>query len=222
MRYTKIYVLSQPIYHNSPQWPTYHPVTVNLDQNIGADGVNVESVRLMTHCGSHIDAPYHFVEGGKTIDQMPLELFTGPAVIVDVRGKQPASAITAADIAPFADQMTQGDMVLLYTGWCKKRGLNKAYLQDWPYLGDDGAQLLVSRGARGVGIDALSMGGWGSPERSRPCHEILLGAGLFIVEDINIPDEVLDGQKRLFQAFPILLHGCGGAWTRPVLLEIEP
>ena len=220
MTYTKIYDLGQPIYHNSPQWPTYQPVTLNLEQNIGADGVNVESVRLMTHCGSHVDAPYHFVEEGKTIDQLPLETFVGPAVIVDVRGKQPASAITADDIKPFADQIAQGDIVLLNTGWHKKRGINKAYLHDWPYLGGDGAELLVSRGARGVVIDALSMGGWGSPEHSRPCHEVLLGAGLFIVEDINIPDEVMDGKKRIFQAFPVLLRGCGGAWTRPVLLEM--
>ena len=72
----------------------------------------------------------------------------------------------------------------------------------------------------GVGIDALSMGGYGGPEVGEPSHTALLGAGKAIVEELHIPEELI-GRRAFFTAFPILLQGCGGAPARAVAWEIE-
>ncbi len=105
------------------------------------------------------------------------------------------------------------------TSWGAKRAVSEEYLKRWPYLGGDGAQLLLDQGISAVGIDALSIGGWGGPEKGEPAHVALLGAGKVIIEELNIPDE-LAGRRGFFTAFPVLLEGCGGAWTRAVAWEI--
>jgi len=80
--------------------------------------------------------------------------------------------------------------------------------------------MLVQLGVAGVGIDALSIGGWGGAENGEPAHVALLGAGKVIIEELNVPDE-LAGRRLFLTAFPVLLHGCGGAWTRAVAWELD-
>ena len=71
----------------------------------------------------------------------------------------------------------------------------------------EAAQLLVDLGVKGVGIDAVSLGGYDDPAKAGPPHRTLLGNGKFIVEELYFPDEVMDGRKRLFCAAPIKLRG---------------
>ena len=213
---TKIYDLSQPIFHNAPQWAQYEPATVTLLYTIAMNGFNAERVELMTHTGTHVDVPFHVFLEGATIDQISLEQFTGRALCVDVRGQSPGSAIGKEQLEPHAAAIAEGDIVLLNTGWGEKRGLTTEYLTAWPYLDGSGAEFLVSLGIKGVGTDGLSIGGWGDSAKGRPAHAALLGAGKFVVEDMYIPDALMDGKKRVFCAFPILLKGCGGAWVRAV------
>ena len=215
-----LYDLSQPVYHNCPGWPDYELTQVSKDYYAVKDGFNAETITLNAHTGTHLDVPYHFFDEGKTIDQMPVDAFAGPAAFIDLRHKPADSPITAADLKPFADRIKPEDIAILNTGWGKKRGFAKEYLFQWPYLDKSGAELLLEAGVKGVGIDGLSLGGWGSA-KGRPCHEVLLGAGLFIVEELNIPDEVMDKTGLWFSAFPILLNGCGGAPVRAVAYEWE-
>ena len=71
----------------------------------------------------------------------------------------------------------------------------------------------------GVGIDALSIGGWGGPEKGAPSHEALLSAGKVVIEELLVPDELV-GRRCFLTAFPVLLSGCGGAWARAVAWEL--
>lgn len=215
----KIYDLSQPLYHNCPQWPEYKPVDLNHTHTLALNGFNAERVSLTTHSGTHIDAPYHFFAGRATIEQMPLETFIGPVTLLDLRGKEPESFISNRDLRPHVSKIKPGDIVILNTGWGKRRAMSREFLTQWPYLDEEGAQLLVQRQVKGVGIDALSIGGWGSPDKGQPSHQVLLGANVFVIEDLHIPDEVMDGKRRTFCAFPILLQSCGGAWTRAVIWD---
>lgn len=80
--------------------------------------------------------------------------------------------------------------------------------------------MLVDWGVKGVGIDAVSLGGYNDPATVGPPHRAMLGNGKFIVEDLHFPDEVMDGKKRLFVA-AVKLQGCGGAWTRAMLWEFD-
>lgn len=62
-----IYDLSQPVFHDAPQWATYPSITVTLEHRIATDGFNAEHAKLTTHLGTHIDTPFHFFPGAETV-----------------------------------------------------------------------------------------------------------------------------------------------------------
>ena len=218
---TRIYDLSQPVFTNCPQYPDENPRPAQVRQfyMLAVQGVNKEIVEMSTHTGTHCDAPYHFFEDGETIDRIPLDTYIGPATILDLRGKEPGSAIDRVEVQRFAERIAEGIIVLLNTGWGHKRANTKEFLTQYVYLGGEAAQYLVNRGVKGVGIDAVSLGGYNDPTKTGAPHKTMLGNGKFIVEELCFPDEVMDGKDRLFVAAPVRLQGTGGAWTRAMLWE---
>lgn len=221
IRTEQMWDLSQPVAHGGPAWAAYDPPLVTRNYRRAAEGFNAETVTLNTHTGTHVDVPFHFDDSGATIDQMPLSAFAAPAVFMDLRDRvKGGEAIGPAQLDPLPDLLAAGDIAVLVTGWGQRRALTEEYLKGWPYLDGPGAQLLVEHGVSGVGIDALSIGGWGGPEKGAPCHIALLGSGKVIIEELLIPDELV-GRRCLLTAFPVLLQGCGGAWTRAVAWELD-
>ena len=218
---TRIFDLSQPLFANCPQYPDDNPrpVEVRGFYLLAVHGVNKEIVQTSTHTGTHCDAPLHFFDDGKPIDEIPLETYVGPATIVDLRHKPRRTAITPEDLGPHENRIAPGDVVLLNTGNGHHRANTRRFLTEYVYLSGEGAQMLVELGVKGVGIDAVSIGGYGDPDKAEPPHRALLGNGKFIVEELYFPDEVMDERKRLFVAAPVKLQGCGGAWTRARLWE---
>ncbi len=215
-----IYDLSQPLFHDAPQWATYRSTSITLEYKRAFDGFNAERVSLTTHSGTHIDAPFHFDDAAETADQLPLDHFVSRAVVIDVRPKQPGSTIGVEDLQPLTRFEQPSLIVLLKTGWGEKRAKTKEYLLLYPYLTGDAAQFLVSRKVKGVGIDCLSIGGF-EKGTGAPAHEVLLGAKKLIIEDLAIPEDIVDGKMRWFSAFPVKLTGTGGAWTRAVAWDLE-
>lgn len=211
-----IYDLSQPIFNNVPQWPKFRPSTMTIPHLTAIESANVERLELMTHTGTHADAPFHFFPEAETIDALPLSHFHAPCLGLDLRSKEAGSGIVAADLERYSSDIRVGMIVLLKTGWAEKRALSKEFLTAWPYLTGEGAEYLVSRAIHGVGIEGLSIGGWDDPEKETAAHKILLGAKKLIIEDICVPVAMLDGRTRHFAAFPVLIQGAGGAWTRAV------
>lgn len=211
-----LYDLSQPVFNNVPQWPKHKPTSLTLSHMVPVEGANVERVELTTHTGTHIDAPFHFFPAMETVDRLPLKHFQGPCIAVDLRHKEAASGIIAEDFASLSVADAKGAIVLLKTGWGDKRALTREFLTAWPYLTGDGASYLVSLGIHGVGIEGLSVGGYDDPEKETASHRVLLGNHKLIVEDIRVPEALLDGNMRHFAAFPILITGAGGAWARAV------
>jgi kynurenine formamidase len=216
-----VYDLSQPVYADCPQYPDTNPrpAQIRLFYMQALQGVNKEIVEISTHTGTHCDAPYHFFSDGKTIDEIPLTTYIAPALVVDVRGKAPGSAIELEDLESVLGDLVPGDIALLNTGWGPKRANTREFLTDYVYLGEAGARALLDRGVVGVGIDAVSLGGYNDPAKAGPAHRVLLGAGRFIVEELCFPEAVMDKRKRLFVGVPVKLRGCGGAWTRAMLWE---
>jgi arylformamidase len=211
-----IYDLSQPIFNNVPQWPKFHPTSMTVPHLTATESANVERLELMTHTGTHVDAPFHFFPEAETVDALPLKHFHGPCVALDLRHKEPASGIMRSDLEPHAKKIQPGVIVLLKTGWGDKRALSKEFLTAWPYLTGDGAEYLVSLGIHGVGIEGLSIGGFDDAEKETAAHKVLLSAKKLIVEDICIPEALLDGRVRHFAAFPIRIEKASGGWTRAV------
>ncbi|MDQ2817174.1 MAG: cyclase family protein [Candidatus Eremiobacteraeota bacterium] len=219
----RVHDLSQPVFNDCPQYADVNPrpALVNLLYMQPVQGVNKELIRISTHTGTHCDAPYHFFNDGETIDAIPLETYVAPATILDLRHKEPGTEITVEDVERSSAQIQRGDVALLNTGWGHKRANTKEFLTQYVYLGGPAAARLVERGVKGVGIDAVSLGGYNDWKKAAPAHQAMLGNAKFICEELFFPHEVMDGKRRLFCAFPIKLRGCGGAWSRAVLLEFD-
>jgi arylformamidase len=221
IRHDRIWDLSQPVAHDGPGWPEHEPPQIRRLERREVEGVNTETIAMNVHTGTHVDAPFHFVEDGATVDRVPLEAFAGPALFMDLRELvEPAMEIGPDQLEGWLEQLRGGDIAVLVTGWGERRALTEEFMKRFPYLGGEGARLLVDQGVAGVGIDALSMGGYGGPEVGEPSHTVLLGAGKVIVEELHVPDELI-GRRAFLTAFPILLAGCSGAPARAVAWEIE-
>lgn len=215
----KILDLSQPIYHMCPGWPTYELTNINMEGYHAANGYNAERLNFNAHTGTHLDAPYHFYPDGKTVEQMDIRLFQGKGVPVDLREIH-TMAIKPEHLEPYADKIGQDDIVLLYTGWAQKRGFNKEYLFEWPYITKEAAEWLVEKKVKCVCIDGLSAGGW--PEGTgAPPHLVFLDAGVVIVEELYMDAELFTEDEWFVTAFPMKLQGCGGAPCRVVAMSFE-
>jgi arylformamidase len=169
----------------------------------------VTKLALGTHSGTHIDAAAHYVPGGATIDEYPLERFVLPAHVVSAGAGAGEAVPWAAFAAALPDDLT-GQAVLLHTGWDRHWGREAAF--DHPYLAEDAARGLVERGAALVGTDAFNVDS--TSQGTTHAHEILLGAGVLLVENLTRL-EVLEPGRHYTCAFaPLKLEGADGSPIR--------
>jgi len=172
-------------------------------------------VHLGTQTGTHIDAPFHFRDHGATVDRMPLELTVGPAVVVDVTGKEPGARITLADLEPQRPRLAPGRIVLFVTGWYRHAGTERFF--EHPYLAADVVQAILNAGVRTIAIDTLNADFTGGEEF--PVHDMFADAGGFIAENLANTGALTPGVTPLLFLLPLNLVGCDGAPVRAVALE---
>ncbi|WP_017595169.1 cyclase family protein [Nocardiopsis potens] len=215
----RIVDLSHPIGPQTQVYPGDEPPEISPACGLAADGYNSVRVRMGSHTGTHADAPYHFLADGPRLDELPLELFTGPAVVVDATGLGPRTAIGPEALEPWADLLVPGAAVLVRTGWDRYYGTERYH--DHPYLAAETARALVERGVRTLGVDTLSpdqtpYGGVEADDWS--AHHAVLGAGGTIIENLCRLDRI-DFADPWFCAFPIRLASGDGAPVRAVALD---
>lgn len=214
----KLIDLSQPLYDNCPNCPAHPPVRSEIIADHPKAGWRVELLTITSHSGSHVDAPYHKLANGASLDQIPLEKFTGQAFIGDLRDSRPDQPFTSSMLSRKFPGALEDVILLLATGWGHKRAKSDEWLYHSPYVSPDGAEWLVQQKIRGIGIDHYSIGGVRDPQNSLT-HELLLSAQIWIVEDLFFPDEVFSlPQPVPFWSLPINLKGHTGAFCRPVLV----
>ncbi|MER7364297.1 cyclase family protein [Nonomuraea wenchangensis] len=204
--------LSVPVETGMPVYPGDPEVSIGPALTVARDGVNVLAVHMGSQSGTHVDAPYHFGDALPTLDDLPLDRFAGPATVVDARGLAPRAGIGAAAFR----EVRAGTIVLVATGWSAHWG-TAAYLEH-PYLSEEAAELLVERGVRTVGIDALSVDP--TPAADFPAHRVLCGAHAVIAENLTGLGGLLlaqeSGRPVEVSLFPIRLAGADGAPVRAV------
>ena len=170
---------------------------------------------------THVDSFSHLDPDpdAQTIDQMPLDLFTGPAVCLDVSGVAPETDITSADLdaAEKASGLTveRGDIVLLHTGTWNKYVGQKDYLSQFPGLGEDGSEWIVRRGVKTFGVDSPTPDN--PTSKSYPCHMMCRREHITHYENLANLDQVV-GKRFLFVGFPLKLQGAHGGPTRAVAI----
>jgi len=209
----KTYDITVPISPNMPVWPGDPVVTLERVSKIeeGANA-NVSHLALSAHTGTHVDAPYHFLSDGDTLEKVPLSLMMGRAYVLQLTDVD----LITAEILKKADLPPRTRRILFKTRnsdyWAQDE---KQFQTDFVALSADGAKYLVDRGVKLVGIDYLSIAPF---KNSRPTHEILLKAGVLVLEGVNL-SEVAQGRYTLY-CLPLNLQGVDGAPARVVLTGV--
>jgi kynurenine formamidase len=211
--------LSIPIDAATPFYPGDPEPRVSPVASAARPGFNVGRLELGTHSGTHCDAPYHFLETGLRIHELPLERFVGPGVLVDLVGIEAREPIGWDLLAPHEGELEPSAIVLLFTGWASRRH-HPTYF-DHPYLDGDACARLLSLGVRTVGIDALSLDetpGDGPDRVAFACHEAIARAGGVIVENLTNLGALRGHERPLVSVLPLSVPGADAAPTRAVAL----
>ena len=158
---------------------------------------NLTAVSMCAHNGTHVDAPFHFIQDGKTIDRVPLDCFVGPCWVSRHDG-----LVTGEDAAAILDRAhnENADKRILIAG--------KATVTE------DAAQVFAHHGVWLVGNESQTVGPEDAPKR---VHEILLGSGAVLLEGIVLTDAA-EG-KYVLHAAPLNLGGSDGAPCRAYLIR---
>lgn len=204
--------LSYPLAEGMGGFPGYPGFSVELLEEYEADGKLSRRFATSVHQGTHVDAPAHFVEGGATVDDLPLSLFCGPASVVDLRDSA-GETITAARLDEAAPTLEPGARVLLLTGDVDARFGDPGFFGEAAVLDDSATDWLLEREVALVANDFLTES-IDVPER--PVHHALLGAGVPIVEYLCNADAIAGYGTVEFSCFPLRLAGFEGAPVRAV------
>lgn len=221
MRVRKIVDLSYPVDAGTQVYPGDPEPEIAVASTIERDGYNLLRVHIGSQTGTHCDAPYHFAADGARIDEMDLGLFAGPAVVVDLGDPAPRHRITWDEIAPVADRLGAGVVVLLRTGWSRAAG-TAAYF-DHPFLDADACRRILAAGVRTICIDAINIDETPDddhPGAGFPVHHQIAAAGGVIGENFrNL--EMVDFPDPFVAFFPIRLTGADGAPVRAVAMQFD-
>ncbi len=223
VRVRRIVDLSLPLGPETQVYPGDPVPTVRRATRIETEGFNVLALGLGSHTGTHVDAPYHFVPDGKRLDELDLDLFGGPAVIVDVTAHGDREPIGWNAIASHADRLRPGSILVLRTGWSERHHRTERYF-DHPYLTADACARVLELGVRTLAIDALNPDETvlDGREPAWDVHRLVLGAGGVIAENVTNLG-AMESDEPLLCLFPLRLGGdADGAPCRAVALELEP
>jgi len=207
-----IYDVTVPITKTMPVWPSDPPVELLAKSHESRDKthiVTVTAISMGSHTGTHIDAPFHMIQGGKPLHEFSLEILVGRATVFEIPGVR---SIGRADLERF--DWTGVQRVLFKTDNSAHWRDGKFY-QQFVYLEPAGAEFLVDRGVRLVGIDYLSIDKFRS--ESHPSHFVLLSKNILILEGLNLRT-VTNGQYTLY-ALPLNLQDADGAPARVILVN---
>ena len=196
----------------TPEWPGDTPFSCGWTSRIGEGAsVNLSSLTMSPHVGTHADAPLHVADGGAASHELPLDPFVGPAVVCSVRAG--AAAIELADLATLPASGPV-ERLLLRTG----RSIAEGVFPDaWPALTTGAVRALLGRGLMLLGVDAPSIDHRDS--KTLEVHQTLFAAGAYNLENLDLR-EVEDGEYEL-TALPLKLRGLDAAPVRAVLQRRE-
>lgn len=205
-----IFDVSLPIVSGGLTYPGNPDIVIAPQQEVSKGAsANVSSLSFGSHTGTHVDAMKHFFDDGTPVDQLPLEVLMGPAMLIAV----PDDVMAVGEKELRAAGVTGEERVLIRT---RNSGFvrNRDFVRDYTYLAPDGAAYVASLGVKLVGIDYLSIEQFHSGHHKT--HRTLLERGIVIVEglDLSAPPP---GRYEL-RVLPLRLAGLDGAPARAVLV----
>lgn len=196
----KIYDISQEVYNckvfpGDPQ--PRKDIVLRIEKG---DVCNLSNISMCVHNGTHVDAPYHFVDDGKKIDEISLDKFIGKCFVADFEGE-----VTKDDAEKIISKAKKAD----------EESVNKILIKGESTVTLEAAEVFASAGVKLVGNESQTVGPEDAP---KAVHDLLLGKEVVLLEGIRL-SSVPEG-VYLLNAAPLNLGGSDGAPCRAVLLEI--
>ncbi|MFH1070307.1 MAG: cyclase family protein [Candidatus Glassbacteria bacterium] len=198
--------LEAPVYPGDPAYERSLVFSMNR-----GDEADVSRLALCSHSGTHIDLPAHFIQLSPTVEALPPEEFILPVRVIEVADPL---VVTAEELAGY--DLSSRPALL-----CKTRNstsglvVTPQFSEEYVYFSAEAAEHCVMVGLRLVGLDYYSVDGFGA--EGYPAHRILLEAGLYVLEGINLA-AVPPGDYTLI-CLPLRLDGCEASPVRAVLLK---
>lgn len=208
----KLYDISLPISNDLPVCPGDPSVSLMMTGSIlKGDQCNITKIQMGTHAGTHIDAPYHFLKDGATVDAIPIETFIGPCLVVELDSEV---LIEKKDFRKY--NLNGHSRILIKTRNSEMWANNiRTFNTNYVAMGIDAAQYLVEMNTILVGIDYLSIESFQS--NGCPVHKLLLRNNITVLEGLNLSG-IKAGEYELI-CMPLKLRGCEGAPARVLLRE---
>lgn len=209
----KFYDCSLPLSPSLVTWPGEEPLSRQFVATIPENGVEVSTLSMGSHTGTHIDAPRHFVAGSSGIDAIPLEALIGEALVVDLTHMEGRHILPEhLNSVPLATTQR----LLFKTPNSTRQLLDQPqFIEDYVSLAQETAELLVNHHVKLVGVDYLSVEKKGNP--GHPVHTKLLAASIVIVEGVRLHG-VPAGQYQLV-ALPLRIIDGDGSPARVLLMK---
>jgi arylformamidase len=173
---------------------------------------NISRMELSAHTGTHVDAPYHFIPEGASVEKLSLKILIGRAYVLYLPevDEITASVLERSEIPPRTRRLL---FKTRNSDFWKSQAAD--FQTSYVAISSDGAQFLVDRGVKLVGVDYLSVAPY---DNSHPTHEILLKAGTIVVEGLDLSN-VSQGRYTLY-CLPLKLAGADGSPARAVLIGV--
>lgn len=207
----KIVDLSLPINNSMPG------VDVQPAKRLEVDGWNATTLQLYSHCGTHMDAPCHFLPGGNTIDEQDLSVCVGQALVLNLAPATPAQLICVADIATYADRITAGSRLLFRTDWYPRYGTPE-YRSHLPRISLKLAEWLVERKVAMIGVEGPSVADVNNMQELTDVHQTLFRGNVLIVEGLANLDQ-LSSDTVQFIALPLRVQAGDGTPVRAIAIQ---
>jgi kynurenine formamidase len=200
---------------------TMHPSMRGVDFEVRSTtddkGWNTTWLHLYSHAGTHMDAPYHFIAQGATLENLVLDKCVGPAQVIDLTFVGPRDLITVEHLKPHAEKVGPGARLLFRTGW-SARADTPEYRNHLPRVSLPLAEWLAERKIALLGVETPAVADVNNKEELVTVHQALLRAEIIIVEGLANLD-ALRREEVTFIALPLKLKGGDGSPVRAIAIE---
>ena len=156
MNFMKIIDLTHTINENIPVFSPLEKPKLSVEYTCKKDGFTETKLTMFSHTGTHIDAPAHIVDNGKTLDSYSIDCFVGKALVIDCKSKQEGELITLDDLSVYEEKIKDADFLLFNIGWDKKWGTDE-YFGNYPCINDDVLDYIIKGNFKGIGFDTMSL-----------------------------------------------------------------
>ena len=192
-------------------------VNVSVAKRLDVDGWNATTLNLYSHCGTHMDAPRHFLPGGASLDQQDLNVCVGPASIVNIAPASPKQLITIEHLGALADAIGPGTRLLFRTDWYQRHGTPE-YRDELPRISLELAKWLVERRVALIGVEPPSVADVNNMSELTEVHQTLFRGNVVIVEGLARLDQITSSSVE-FIALPLKISGGDGSPVRAIAIE---